>query len=154
MKYQFVPMTEEYADQITGTWQYESPYQVYDYSREDPLHDPENWEKGQFAAIDEDGVLIGEYLITFSKGIMWIEFGLKPEYTGRGLGEQFVKSGIDFGIKHYNYDGQKVMMNVLAFDQRGIKVFERIGFKAVGYFHKMINGKEYEMIKMCYEIED
>jgi len=48
--------------------------------------DPNKWEN-TYAALNDNDELIA--------------FGLKPELTGKGLGEKFVIKGINYGIKKY-----------------------------------------------------
>ena len=96
----------------------------------------------------KDGELIGYYAYSFASGVMWIGFGLKPEWTGRGMGIGFVRAGIAFGVETFGYRGDHIMLAVAAFNQRAIRVYERLGFQAVETYMQKTNGGGYEFIKM------
>jgi len=57
--------------------------------------DPNKWEN-TYAALNDNDELIA--------------FGLKPELTGKGLGEKFVIKGINYGIKKYKYRSNPLIM--------------------------------------------
>jgi len=72
-------------------WRYEPPYDFYD-SDGLPVKNPEFF----FAARDDDGTLIGFYFLEPRDGALFYGFGMRPDLTGRGLGEQFVLAGLEF----------------------------------------------------------
>lgn len=103
-----------------------------------------------FAVLDESNELVGElslcFLDTYDEWIpipemdngllegwiLWIGFGLRPDLTGRGHGLSFVNACVvfatSFSQKRYHYTGQYIGLGVYQFNQRAIKVYERIGF--------------------------
>ncbi|MGM0446139.1 MAG: GNAT family N-acetyltransferase [Bacillota bacterium] len=93
MNFNFVKMNKEYADEIAYNWKYEDKYSFYDMTEDkEDLEEflyPNKW-KNTFAVLNNNDELVGFYSYYFKKEIMWIGFGLKPELTGKGLGERFV----------------------------------------------------------------
>ncbi len=59
-----------------------------------------------------------------------IGLGLRPELTGRGLGLEFLRAGIEY--VRTRFDAERVILNVAAFNERAIKVYERAGFRETG----------------------
>lgn len=106
-------------------WRYEPPYDFYD-SDGLPVRNPE-----LFAAVrDDQGVLIGFYFFEPWDGALYYGLGLRPDLTGRGLGERFVLAGLDFARRGY---GQcRVVLDVAAFNERAIRLYRRVGFTETG----------------------
>ncbi|MBN2548804.1 MAG: GNAT family N-acetyltransferase [Anaerolineales bacterium] len=167
MKFRFAPMNKQFAQVIVESWKYESEYSLHDYSNEaEHLLDSASWGTGLFAALDENGELVGELTIEFfdeqgnyleyddysedkvNQAEMWIGFGLKPELTGRGLGAGFVSACIEFAIREHRYRGKYVRLGVPAFNQRAIKVYERLGFVEFNREWGEIEGRKFEAVQM------
>jgi len=167
MKYHFVPMNQVYAETIVEQWKYGGEYTIHDYANEaDHVLDSASWGKGLFAVLNQDGELIGELTTEFfdeqdeyieydnlndetlNAAEMWIGFGLKPELTGRGLGLGFISACIEFAVEKRNYKGEYVRLGVPAFNQRAIKVYERVGFRVFNRTVGEVNGKTFEAIQM------
>jgi RimJ/RimL family protein N-acetyltransferase len=108
-----------------GAWRYDPPYDFYDGDQE-PVHNPERY----FAAVGEDGTLVGFYYFEEKGDALEIGLGLRPDLTGRGLGDEFFRAGLQFGRERYA--PAKTMLNVAAFNERAIKVYERAGFRETG----------------------
>jgi [ribosomal protein S18]-alanine N-acetyltransferase len=106
-------------------WRYDPPYDFYN-GDEDPVLNPERF----FAARDESGELVGNYYFEEKGDALEIGLGLRPDLTGRGLGLEFFQRGLAFGRRRYR--PQRVILNVAAFNQRAIKVYERAGFRVTG----------------------
>jgi len=151
MKYNYVPMNEKYADEIAYQWKYEDIYSFYDMTanEEDLIDflDLKQWNY-IFAVLNQSKELIGFYSFSFDYDVMWIGFGLNPEYTGKGHGSDFVMSGIKFGIKHYGYDGHYIMLSVAKFNERAIKTYKKIGFEIVEEYMHETNGDKHQFVKM------
>ncbi|UOQ84388.1 GNAT family N-acetyltransferase [Gracilibacillus salinarum] len=75
-----------------------------------------------------------------------IGLGLRPELTGRGYGEAFLKTSIAFLRSKLN--PEKINLSVATFNQRAIKVYKKIGFKELNIFMQETNGDTYEFLKM------
>lgn len=151
MEYCFVPMNKNYANEIAFEWKYGGIYSFYDMTddEEDLVEflNPDKWEH-KFAVLDETKDLIGFYSYYFLNGVMWIGFGLRPDLTGKGHGTDFVLSGIEFGINRFKYDKCFIMLAVAKFNERAIKVYEKIGFKQVEEYFQETNGGKYKFLKM------
>jgi ribosomal-protein-alanine N-acetyltransferase len=149
-------MDEKYANEIAYNWKYDGSYSFYDITadKEDlkEFLNPEKWEY-TFAVLNELEELIGFYSFYFKSGIMWIGFGLKPDFTGKGHGFDFVLSGIKYGIKKYNYDKDYLMLGVAKFNKRAIKVYKKIGFQIVEEYLQETNGGKYSFVKMKKDIK-
>jgi ribosomal-protein-alanine N-acetyltransferase len=141
MKYEFVPMTREYAHAIVDQWKYNGECAIYDYSNEaHHILDTAAWGVGLFAVLDGSGKLVSEVSIEFSnesnqyieyeqysdhalihRREMWIGFGPRPDPTDRGLGSEFVAACVRFAVARCNYRGETVRLGVAAFNRRAIK---------------------------------
>ena len=108
-----------------ATWRYEPPYDFYD-GDVDPVLNPERF----YEALDEDGSLVGNYYFEEKGDSLEIGLGLRPDLTGRGRGLDFLLAGIDFGQLRFGLS--RVILNVAAFNERAIKVYERAGFRETG----------------------
>ncbi|MCP4542974.1 MAG: GNAT family N-acetyltransferase [Chloroflexi bacterium] len=167
MKYNFIPMNQEYANEIVTHWKYDGEYSIYDYANEaDHMLGSESWGKGLFAVLNEKGDLLGELTTEFfdenddyieyddfddeklNRAEMWIGFGLKPEFTGLGLGTGFVSACIEFAVAKHNYTGEYVRLGVATFNKRAINVYERIGFEVFNETVGEIDGKEFQVVHM------
>ncbi len=107
------------------TWHYEPPYDFYDGDL-DPVKNPERY----FAALDEDGALCGYFYFEPKGNVLEYGLGLRPDLTGRALGLEFFRAGLEFGRERYR--PALVRLYVAAFNERAIKVYERAGFHETG----------------------
>ncbi|WP_322760630.1 GNAT family N-acetyltransferase [Frankia sp. Cr2] len=106
-------------------WRYDPPYDFYD--DEGPENNPERC----FAARDDDdGRLVGFYEFEPQGEVLVYGLGLRPDCTGRGLGEQFVRAGLEFAREVYA--PRRVVLAVAAFNVRAIRVYRRLGFTETG----------------------
>ena len=85
-----------------ATWRYEPPYHFYD----------------------------GNFYFEQKGDALEIGLGLRPDLTGRGLGLGFLLAGIDFGRRRFGLS--RLILNVAAFNERAIKVYEEAGFRETG----------------------
>ena len=108
-----------------ATWRYERPYDFYD-GDVDPVLNPERF----YEVLDEDGSLVGNYYFEEKDDALEVGLGLRPDLTGRGLGLEFLLAGIEFGRRRFGLP--RVILNVAAFNERAIKVYERAGFRETG----------------------
>jgi RimJ/RimL family protein N-acetyltransferase len=135
------PMTaEDFAD--FEQWRYEAPYDFYD-SGQDPVLNPERY----FAVHDDTGALVG-FLYFESKGdVLEYGLGLRPDLTGRGLGLDFFRAGLEFGRERYR--PAIVRLFVAAFNERAITVYERAGFRETGrHIRRFARWGEVEFVNM------
>jgi [ribosomal protein S18]-alanine N-acetyltransferase len=108
-----------------AAWRYEPPYDFYDGDVE-PVLNPERF----YQATGEDGSLIGFYYFDEQGDALEIGLGLRPDLTGRGLGLDFLLAGIEFGRRRFG--DSRVILNVAAFNERALKVYEQAGFRETG----------------------
>lgn len=157
VKLKFIKMNNKYANEVLN-WHYNGKYSFYDieFDKED-LEEffkkikNNNW-GNKYIALDEDEKLVGIFNYGFGDNVMEIGLGLRPDLTGKGIGESYIKAGIEFGKNKFKYIGKTVKLAVVAFNIRAIKVYERIGFKEVNRYMQKINDKEYEFINMIKNI--
>jgi [ribosomal protein S18]-alanine N-acetyltransferase len=114
-------------------WRYEPPYDFYD-SDGLPVKNPEFF----FAARDDDGTVIGFYFFEPRDDALFYGFGMRPDLTGRGLGEQFVLAGLKFARSIYG--GRRVVLNVAAFNERAVRLYRRLGFNEMGKHTETFDG--------------
>jgi RimJ/RimL family protein N-acetyltransferase len=120
-------------------WRYDPPYDFYDGDGEDgeagePVKNPERF----FAARDDDGTLVGFYYFELDGDVLFYGFGLRPDLTGRGLGEQFIRAGLEFARERYA--PRRVVLDVAAFNKRAIRLYQRVGFVETGRHFETFDG--------------
>jgi [ribosomal protein S18]-alanine N-acetyltransferase len=108
-----------------AAWRYDAPYDFYD-GDVDPVLNPERF----YEALDEDGALVGFYYFEEKGDALEIGLGIRPNLTGHGLGLEFLLAGIEYGRARFGIG--RVILNVAAFNERAIKVYERAGFRETG----------------------
>jgi [ribosomal protein S18]-alanine N-acetyltransferase len=125
VKVAITPATAAVFEDLAG-WRYPPPYDFYDGDVE-PVLNPERF----YAAHDESGALVGFfYFETKGGGAVEIGLGLRPELVDKGLGLEFFRAGVDFA--HDTFEPTHVVLNVAAFNERAITVYERGGFRRTG----------------------
>jgi len=108
-------------------WRYDPPYDLYDGDGL-PVKNPELFH----AVRDDGGALVGFYFFEPRGDALFYGFGLRPDLTGRGLGEQFVLAGLDYarGLGTWH----RVVLDVAAFNERAIRLYRRLGFTETGRY--------------------
>lgn len=159
-RYHFYPMTKDRALQISK-WQYEYPYSLYDMdSSEDSILELMNGE--YYYALDEHDDLIGFICVGgsarvpggYAAGIytdlrkLDIGLGLKPDLTGNGRGQEFLSEVLSF--LNNQFSGREYQLVVAAFNERAIRVYDRIGVVKETHFLSKYEEKELEFISMSY----
>ncbi len=151
MYFNFTKMNKEYAEEIAYNWKYRAKYSFYDMTEDkedlEEFLNPDKWED-TYAVLNDNDDLVGFYSYYFKDEIIWLGFGLKPELTGKGLGEKFVQKGIDYGIKTYKYDKDYIMLAVAEFNKRAINLYKKLGFNTVEKYEQNTNGGVYNFLKM------
>lgn len=121
---EIVPATEA-TFRTMEAWRYEPPYSFYD-GDVDPVLNPERF----YAALDENGALVGNFYFEEKGDALEVGLGLRPDLVGHGLGLAFVRAGVEFGRERFH--PARVILNVASFNERAIKVYERAGFRETG----------------------
>jgi len=109
-----------------ASWRYEPPYEFYD-GDEEPVNNPERYFE---ALVVEDGELVGFYYFEHKEGALEYGLGMRPDLTGRGLGLEFVRTGLEFARRRFA--PERIVLNVAAFNDRARIVYERAGFRLTG----------------------
>jgi len=145
------PMTAADAHAVAA-WRYPGEYFFYDADA-DPddlaeLLDPAEWGQRYFAA-DEiaQHELAGFLVVKLTGRVAEIGLGLRPDLTGRGVGESFVRTGLRFASAALG--AQSYTLVVAAFNRRAITVYERAGFQEVECFDHFTNGGLHAFIRMA-----
>ena len=68
-----------------------------------------------------------------------IGLGMRPDLTGKGAGQSFVKKGIEFAMQ--NFRPETLRLSVATFNKRAISVYEKEGFIHEATF--LNNGTEF-----------
>jgi RimJ/RimL family protein N-acetyltransferase len=127
---------------VLDAWRYEPPYDFYD-GEDEPVQNPERF----FVVRDDTGELVGFYYFDERKDAVEIGLGLRPDLTGRGLGLQFFRDGVAFARRTFRQE--RVVLNVAAFNERAIKVYERAGFHETGrHMRRFERWGEVEFVEM------
>jgi [ribosomal protein S18]-alanine N-acetyltransferase len=131
MKFQFVPITFETAQEIDD-WYYEGKF--------DDLYMTPYFISGEktgvfkgpgdcdgFAAMHE-GTVSGLFEYTIVDGGLEIGLALAPDLVGKGLGPGFVQQGIAFGLEKFEGQNEFIQLEVAAANKPAICVYEKVGF--------------------------
>lgn len=142
MVYKITPLIPEDAFKII-TWRYDPPFTFYNLSADD-LSGLLLTENRYHAVLNERSELIGYCCFgkdaqvpggDYSQGepvILDIGVGLHPDFTGRGLGKDFVSAILTFAARTYAPNIYRV--TVAAFNQRSLKLFRSLGFRETHTF--------------------
>lgn len=117
------PLSPEERALLDG-WRYDPPYEFYN-GEDDPVQNPE-----RFFVVRADDEVVGFYYFDERSDTVEIGLGLRPDLTGRGLGLEFFLEGV--ALAHDRFPGRRVTLNVAAFNERAITVYERAGFRRTG----------------------
>ena len=124
MTYSVEQMTAAEIEDL-ASWRYAPPYDFYDGDA-DPILNPERF----FAVRDESGTLVGHYYFEEKEDVLEYGIGLRPEFTGQGLGLEVFLAGLDFATERFA--PATITLAVAAFNARAIRVYERAGFRETG----------------------
>ncbi len=151
-RYLFRQMDDADANEV-ASWRYEPPYDFYD-STADPadlaeLLDPERRRDVYFSVLDDENRIVGFFQFEKKYETVDIGLGLRPDLTGRGLGAEFVLSGLEFARRRLA--PERFSLSVATFNERAIGVYERVGFRRGEVFTHETNGGEHEFLSMWRE---
>ena len=144
-------MEDEEATQISG-WHYDPPYDFYDATGDpddlEELLDPKRRKDAYFSVFD-DGVLVGFFQFERVGARVDIGLGMRPDLTGRGLGGEYLRAGLEFARRRYS--PERFTLSVATFNERAILVYERAGFRRNTVYRHNTNGGEYLFLSMARE---
>lgn len=154
MDYVFTCITQKQAEDIAFNWHYEGEYSFHDMEADiedlEEFTDPETRGDSMFAVTNEDE-LVGFFGVhSVEEGVVDIGLGMRPDLTGDGRGEDFLKAGMRFTLSHFN--PKTITLAVAVFNHRAIKVYKRVGFKEIETYMQNTNGSTYEFLKMEYHV--
>ncbi|MBM7097425.1 GNAT family N-acetyltransferase [Bacillus sp. H-16] len=142
-------MTKEDALTIAN-WEYEKPYDFYNMNEDsedlDEFLNPFNWKHMCTAYMD--GRLAGFAVFKRSDETNEVEvsLGLRPDLTGKGFGTAFVEATMDKAFENGHVD--VLVINVAAFNERAISVYERTGFRKTAAYLQKTNQSSYPFVEM------
>lgn len=160
--YRFYPMTKEMAARITS-WKYEEPYSLYNMDEnEDGISELMNgdyyyvadWQDrlvGFLCSGDSARVPGGYAANLYNNGALDIGFGLRPDLTGRGKGQNFLTQCMSFLQRQFKT--QNFQLVVAEFNERAVKVYERTGFVKRSSFKSKVNEREVGFQAMNYSVQ-
>ena len=142
-------MSQDDARDI-ATWRYEPPYDFYDADADArdlaELLDATQREGRYFSVRDDDGTLIGFLQLDPVDDAIDLGLGLRPDLTGRGLGQPFLETGLEFARKLCS--PRRFTLSVAAFNARAIAVYARAGFTRTRTFDHETNGGVFSFVEM------
>jgi RimJ/RimL family protein N-acetyltransferase len=139
------PMTAEAAGAVLA-WRHEGIYAFYNADPHD-LHDglQEMLDGSYYAATDEQAALVGFFCFGAPARVpgghlygrdaddaLDIGLSMRPDLTGRRLGREFLTAGLDFARQRFA--PATFRLTVAAFNQRAIRLYEKLGFQAVATY--------------------
>jgi RimJ/RimL family protein N-acetyltransferase len=114
-------------DEVLG-WRYEPPYDFYDIAA-DPFDHPERLKY----VCGGDGRVEAFWDFIVDGDVVELGIGLRPDLTGRGLGEPYMRAQIAFA--QAQWQPQTFRLYVASWNARAIRLYERLGFREVGERH-------------------
>jgi ribosomal-protein-alanine N-acetyltransferase len=150
-RYTFTPLRLSDA-RMMASWRYEGEYAFYN-TRLFPLLlvVPLRWLMASmgvevYAVRDESKEVVGTFSYTRQGDSVEIGLAMRPDLTGRGLGLDFVRAGMDFARERFAPD--TFTLDVAAFNQRAITVYQRAGFVPVSTFKRSMRQGPVEFLAM------
>ena len=150
MRFAFRPLTPADVEALLA-WHYEPPYETYDPggTPEDAAEmraaaDSPTW----FAVEDpDDGDLIAFVEYIPAEDEVEIGLGLRPDLTGRGIGQTFAQAVVDDA--RARWPTAHVWLDVFPWNDRAITVYERLGFvRGDVYLRRFEGGVEHNFLRM------
>ena len=161
MRFTLKPITPRDAQAISR-WRYDGAYSIYngDPASVDSLlrprllyhsvYDQSGDLVGYFCFGEDARVSAGRRLGVYEREVaLDIGLGMRPDLTGRSLGEEFVQAGLRFALEAYSPPAFR--LSVASFNRRAIRVYERAGFEIVESFGAPRSGGEREWVLMRRE---
>lgn len=151
--YKVYPLTEEEGKAICE-WVYTPPYDLYQFlpwsemkALEVEFGDPIIRRQQYISIQDEQGTLCGFAQYFPMVGVIRLGLGMRPDLTGNGTGQSFVTAILEEALRRY--PDQEIDLEVLTWNERAIRVYERCGFRitdsyerrtpsGMGSFHCMV----------------
>jgi len=143
------PMSQADAEEIAG-WRYLPPYDFYDMDADQrdltELLDRAGRGDRYYSAHNADRELIGFFELRSAGDTVVVGIGLRPDHTGRGLGQSFLETGLTFAREQFAPGHFK--LSVAEFNLRAITVYERAGFVTTRSYMHETNGGLFSFVEM------
>lgn len=127
-----VEWTEVHAEEVAG-WRYEPPYDFYDLASdpadEAAMRDPSHADHHRAVLDDEGEHLDAFWYFARHDDVVEVGIGLRPDLTGRGLGEPFLRAQLAYAAEQWGPATFRLF--VAAWNERAIRLYERLGFREV-----------------------
>lgn len=156
MELTFRPITRDQAQEYTE-WEYRAPYDLYNIPVSERCLEIEEMlkEANRTFAVVSNGDFVG--IRSFGKdgrvsgGVYDDRFqdtggALRPDLTGKGLGETLLSAGLHFGSERFGFGHFRV--TVASFNQRALTVCERVGFKEQQRFLRNPDKREFVILTL------
>ncbi|PFJ17655.1 GNAT family N-acetyltransferase [Bacillus cereus] len=142
-------LSQENAEEIANNWKYPDQYSFYNMTE-----DPEDYEEittpelraDNYFQVLNNNELFGFFVLYPTGSVIEMGIGIKPEFTGKGLGEEFIRIIIEF-IKD-SYSISTIRLSVVDFNIRAQKVYSRQGFSKTREYSQKTNNSVYKFIEM------
>jgi ribosomal-protein-alanine N-acetyltransferase len=152
VRYTFTPLRLRDARAI-ASWHYEGQYAFYDTGLFPvvlvvplrPLFAALGVEV--YAVRDERDELAGTFSYLRHGDSVEIGLAMRPDLTGRGLGLDFVRAGMDFAKQRFA--PRAFTLDVAIFNRRAMLVYTRAGFSPVRTFQRRTQGGMVEFMEMA-----
>ncbi len=122
---------ETYAGEVSE-WHYEAPWDFYDLAS-DPadaaeMRDPAGVARYR-AVLGDEGRLDAFWYFDRHDDVVEVGIGLRPDLTGRGRGEPFLRAQLDYASQQWQ--PALFRLFVAAWNERAIRLYRRLGFQEV-----------------------
>ena len=157
MRFTLKRITPDEAHTISR-WRYGGPYSVYDGDpasvdsfleprfHYNSVYDEHGELAGYFCFGEDARVPAGRRLGVYEReSALDVGLGMRPDLTGRGLGEEFVRAGLRYAKETYSPPAFR--LTVAAFNRRAVRVYERVGFETVETFGDASGGREWLLMR-------
>lgn len=151
MDIQFLPITQDQAEQIAYQWHYEGIYAFYNMEadEEDLAEFINPLTRGAVFAAISNQELIGFISVDIhTVGQIEIGLGLRPDLTGQGYGVVFLSQALNY--MKSKFSPSIISLAVATFNKRAISLYKKIGFIEETTFMQHTNGGDYEFVNMKY----
>ena len=146
------PMTGPEAWQVTE-WKYPAPYEMYNWDVED---DPAELLDGSYLACREESGALGGFLCfgpnatiptredAYRQGYLDIGLGLRPALCGKGLGQGFLRLGLEWASRELG--ASSFRLAVAQFNTRAQKVYRACGFREISQVTHGTTGERFVLM--------
>jgi len=124
-------------------WRYDPPYDFYDTAA-DPFEHPERLKY----VCGDDGRVEAFWEFTPEGDVLELGIGLRPDLTGRGLGEAYLRAQLAYAKAQWQ--PRLFRLHVATWNARAIRLYERLGFREAGERHirSFAQFGEHEFLRM------